>query len=267
MKCKKLVICTIVILNFSRCHPQSTAPGYEFSNFDNTPLFELANAVKNEDTNAILSIIKKGTINVNYFDPRYHQPLLTLSIWHDKIQSTTKLLKLGADPNVRSPNDSMTPFLMACSLPPDYDNKELVLRLLIKYGADVNTTQHYTEKLSNNLTHRVKTCALFYICYNGTLSEMKLLIDNGADLTKFPKNGPESLICQAVLNTRLDILRYLLIDKKLPIPDYCVIRDGRTANEKKIGLRQLILERQEIKNSYQQELENEILIFLKDHGQ
>lgn len=83
------------------------------------------------------------------------------------------LLELGADPNVRSPNDSITPFLLTCSTPPDYENKEFVLKLLIRFGADVNAVQRYAEHLSNNLTHPVKTGALSYICYNGSLSEMK----------------------------------------------------------------------------------------------
>ncbi|MGH2646044.1 MAG: hypothetical protein ACRDE8_00690, partial [Ginsengibacter sp.] len=69
------------------------------------------------------------------------------------------------------------------------------------------------------------------------------------------------------INTQLDILRYLLIDKKLPIPDYCVIRNEGSSKEKKITLRQLIYERREVKDFHQQKLENEILLFLKDHGQ
>lgn len=71
-------------------------------------------------------------------------------------------------------------------MPPDFENKEFVLRYLIRYGANVK----YTEYLGNNLTYPVKTNALFYICHNGSLSEMELLVKNGADLNKFPKMAP-----------------------------------------------------------------------------
>lgn len=70
---------------------------------------------------------------------------------------------------------------------------------------------------------------------------MKQLIDNGADLTKFPENGNSSLISQVLLNSSLEILKYLLIDKKLPSPVYGVVHNEGTPNEKKLRFGNLFL--------------------------
>lgn len=104
----------MIVFCFYSCDSQSIAPGYKFSNFDNTPLSKLGKAVEREDTISIKKIVTKGKVNINYLDPNYHQPLLTLAIWNGKMDSMEMLLKLGADPNVHSPNDSITPFLLTC---------------------------------------------------------------------------------------------------------------------------------------------------------
>ena len=42
------------------------------------------------------------------------------------------------------------------------------------------------------------------------MDAVKILVDNGADLNEYPKNGFESLITQANFNSQLDILKYFL---------------------------------------------------------
>jgi hypothetical protein len=69
MKLKNTFIFVLIVSCFYSCDSQSIAPGYKFSNFDNTPLSELAKAVKSEDTIAIKTIVtnshflKSGSCN------------------------------------------------------------------------------------------------------------------------------------------------------------------------------------------------------------
>jgi hypothetical protein len=100
----------------------------------------------------------------------------------------------------------------------------------------------------------------------GSLNQVKLLFGAGVKLDYYPKDGNGSIITISCINPKLDIMRYLLIEKKAPIPEYAVIREKGAINEREISLRELIMERQELKDSHQQEVENEILEFLKLNG-
>jgi hypothetical protein len=64
----------------------------------------------------------------------------------------------------------------------------------------------------------------------------------------------------------LSVLRYLLVEKGLSIPDYAVIREEGTVNEKKLSLRDLLVESGDTSAPKQKEQYNEILSFLNKHG-
>jgi len=250
-------------ISFSNCQTNTPiAPGYRFSNFRGTPIENIAIAIEKDDTILLNSIIKEKSINLNYLEPKYNQPIINLAIWYDKKKEIKWLLKNGANPNIICGNNSITPFLLTCSLAFLNRDNISMMTLLIKYGADVNAVQIYRSGGGKI----IKKTPLDYICESGNVSELKLLINNGADLNSYPKNGEQSLISRAEINPKLDIMRYLLMEKKVPIPDYCVIRYPGTQNEKKITLRQLINERQVLKDAKQEKIEQEILFFLSQNG-
>ena len=208
------------------CKCQVYAPIFDFNIFKNTPVYDLAKAVESDDTVEISKILQDNKENIDFTDPTFGLSLLTLAATNNKNKSIRCLLIFGADPNLRSPIDNSTPFLNACKYYSVLDSGVTILSLLIQYGADVNAvhSQMFDNPGDAGGTYTIQRTALEYLCSFGTLDAVKILVNNGADLNAYPKNGFESLITRASFNGQLDILKYFLLEKKVPIPDYCVLR-------------------------------------------
>ena len=91
---------------FSSCSQNNLfGPGYSWDLFKNTPNWNLAKAVANEDTTHIYAIIHSGHADINLQEPKFGRTLLMLAVGNDKEISTSALLKLGADVNLRDDRD------------------------------------------------------------------------------------------------------------------------------------------------------------------
>ncbi|WP_199142140.1 hypothetical protein, partial [Pedobacter sp. ASV12] len=112
-------------------------PGFDFESFDKTPVSELADAVKSENLKQIDFLIKSKKLPVDYLDPRFGHSLLMLSVTNNLEKSTSRLLELGANPNLKSRKledvEVNTAMFIACK---DYlnrnDCKTDILNSLIK---------------------------------------------------------------------------------------------------------------------------------------
>jgi len=242
-------------------------PGFDFALFRHTPVRELASAVEADDTARIRAAIAAAMGNIDYQEPKFGNSLLTLAVVDNKPLATKMLLEFGANPNLHSPQDDLTPFLAACEYL-DYnlknwrENWRQVLALLIDHGANVNDSQT-TVQHNGKYSHTLTVTALEYVVRFGKVDVVELLLDKGARLDIYPKNGPSSILVLAAYN--LDVLRYLLVEKGVSIPDYAVIREEGTVNEKKLSLEQLLVEDSVGENSHRREQYNEILTFLDKH--
>ena len=236
-------------------------PGFDFKLFDNTTAFELSKAVESEDTARFSEIISASKISINFKEKKFDNSLLDLAIVNSKYKSIVKLLALGANPNLKSLKDGSTPFLTACQYAHSINDISRILVILLKYGADVNLARLYYDQTRSKVPIATET-ALFRICIDGKLELVKILLEHGAKLDNYRRDGEKSIIYASLFNDELDILKYLLIDKKVPIPSYCYIEQQGTIFEKKIGLREAILNRKQFKDTYQLKLEEEILTFL-----
>ena len=79
---------------------QNFGPGYSFELFKNTPNWELAKAVKNENEKEIIKLIKQKKVDINLQEPHFGNTLLLLAIGNDKLIATKVLLEAGADVNI-----------------------------------------------------------------------------------------------------------------------------------------------------------------------
>jgi len=260
-----LLFIFLIAFKLSSCQEHSRInPGYDFELFKGTPAYYLAKAVENEDTAGILKFVIKDSIPVDYQETKFGNTLLTLAIVNNKNLSSIKLLDLGANPNTRS-YDNSSPFLQACFSAPNLINTRETLLMLIKHGADVNSIQFDTTNDQFGKKKNFSTTALRIACIYGNLESVRVLVENGARLDAYPKNEG-AIISTAVLSGNLIVIKYLMIEKKAPIPDYCVIREPGRKNEKKMTITDLLNENDYKGAPDKQKLKQEILDFLKSLG-
>ncbi len=261
----KNLLSLIILLsaNICNCQTNTYLPGFDFVLFKDTPLFALAEAVEAQDTAKMADLVHEGKLDINYSSPKFGTHLLSMALVNKKNNSAIKLLSLGADPNAKPPNDIMTPFFWACHYIRYLDSASLMLTLLIKYGANIN--EELPEKLEtpDGKIYDYTASPLQLLCEYGALDCIKILINHGADLSKYPVNGTKSIIYIALNNLNPDVLAYFLIEKKVPVPDYCMISYEGTPRERKMTITALLNERPKAWKQYYRETIGQILDFLK----
>jgi Ankyrin repeats (3 copies) len=250
------------------CRPHSFSPygpGFDFNLFRNTPVWDLGVAVEADDTAGVRMRVHAAKGNIDFQDPKFGNSLLTLAVVNNKGLAAKVLLDSGADPNLRSRKYDLTPFLAACRYGNMDTNNLEILSVLVKHGADVNSKQIQVYENGGVMDIATRTALEFSIKF-GTLETVKLLIENGANLDIYPKDGPGSLLYMATIARRYNILRFLLIEKRIAIPDYVVIRESSKVGKEKISLRQIIVEKGVAMDPTQEKLREEILEYLSAHG-
>jgi ankyrin repeat protein len=254
----------LITLDFAQCQTYRYDPGFDFGLFINTSAGHLANAVEKEDTAAIAKFVLKDNVPVDYKEKKFGNSLLMLAVENNKELSVAKLLELGADPNVRA-FDNTSPFLIACAYAFNLKNPSKMLLLLINSGADVNSVQIDTTLDQFGRKKNFKATALRLLCLHGNLESVKVLVEHGSSLDVYGENEA-AILSTAVLSGKLDIVKYLMINRKASIPEFVVIRQPGTKSEKKMTISDLLNENDYKGNLNKEQLRNEILVYLREHG-
>ena len=198
-------------------------PGFRFSNFQNTDVWELAKAVRDDDEKMIKELIKKSNLKIDLKDSKYQQTLLTLSIVNDKRKAFLELLKAGANPNeLLGKLRNSTPFFTAIEYQEDCE--QFFIENLLKYKANVNQQIISTDEYTTRYEAFPLLVALTNSDANGNecLKTIKLLVNNGANINCCV-HSPSSGLCDGVvssclIHTRLKILAYFVIEKNIALP-------------------------------------------------
>lgn len=109
--------------------------GRDYRLFQDTPAWELAKAVQDEDEKKINEIVSKDPKLINYQEPKFGNTLLMLTIMNQQIKPFRYLLEKKADVNIHNTFDGTSPIIEAVRLR-DYDID--YAEILIKNGANVN---------------------------------------------------------------------------------------------------------------------------------
>lgn len=188
--------------------------------FKGTPVWELALAVKGEKTRTIEKLAKENPDLLNYQEPKYGATLLLWAVGMEKYKSAEALLKCGADPNIASTVDGMTPLYLAAgfSWVDNYAKKDpKFVKLLLKYNADPNINyggdsinEPGTSPLMNSIP-----CGI---------EKTKALIEAGADINHKTESGrtaaTEALgMGQNATLEALEYAHYLIVEKKAKVSD------------------------------------------------
>ncbi|WP_316503189.1 ankyrin repeat domain-containing protein [Paenibacillus sp. CGMCC 1.18879] len=222
-----LWITSVIVLSFilSSCGSRNnySATGeYEITNiniYKNTPVWELALAVKSQKAKAIERIAKNNPQLYNYQEPKYGVTLLHWAIGTEKYRSAEILLKLGADPNVES-TDGETPLFTASGYSwVDVRAKKdaKYVKLLLRYGADPNKNYIGSDDPEGE-TIEPGMSPLMNSISTG-IEKTKALVEAGADINYKTKRGNTASIESLQSQRGLEYAYYLIVQKKANITE------------------------------------------------
>lgn len=205
----------LTILTMSSCS-QELGPGYKFELFDNTPCKQLAEAVKNEDTEQINQILKYKKADINFQEPKYHNTLLSLAVSNGKLQSVKLLLKYNADLNLIN-SDGFAPIHDATNFISLRKNVSEILELLLQHGANPNMIAN--SSIAFGTSNK-------YVPLMGAVENLKctkMLLKYGANLYfKVGNNYPvwtAMFVLDKPESEHIFVSHYLIVQKHLDIPD------------------------------------------------
>jgi len=176
--------------------------GADYRLFQDTPAWELAKAVQDDNIEKIDEEIQKNPSIVNYQESKYGKTLLHLSSYNDNYKAFKELLKLGANPNIADSSHCTSPLIEVAL---SFDDKTKYAEELIRYKANVN----FVECNSGKEDQKTNTTPLIAASGRNNLKLVKLLIKNGADIN-YTNPNDEDALSLAILSNNYDIILYLL---------------------------------------------------------
>lgn len=213
---KSYYISTMVLVFFS-CWGQvdkNKLLGRDYRLFEGTPVWKLAKAVKSNDVEEVGRIVKNGSVDLNYQEPKFGQSLIMLTILNNQYAMCKKLLELGADPNLHDFYDGTSAIIQASDVYTELRDTTFI-KLLLTYGADPNDQE--TIKIRDGKTGG--TTPLLSAA-SQSLEKVKTLVNAGAHVNPVPGYTSRTPLTESLIMGRYDISMYLLekgADYKQPI--------------------------------------------------
>lgn len=185
--------------------------------FKDTPVWELALAVDEENIDTIDKIAKDHPELVDYQDKVYGATLLLWSIGMEKYDSAEMLLKCGADPNITSKTEWKTPLFTASGFSwvdkvAKKDSK--YVELLLSFGANPNIN-HYNE--CENYIIEPGASPLMYSIRSG-IDKTKALVQAGADINYRTERGSTAAL-ESLYTGEPQYAYYLIVEKKAVVSE------------------------------------------------
>ncbi len=231
--------------------------GWDFRLFQDTEAWSLAKAVRDQDTMQIEKQIKGRSIPVDFQEEVYGQSLLHLAVENELVNSSKKLLSLGANPNHTDISNGDTPMHNSVGYHCETDDTT-ILALLIKYGGDPNGLNAVINIPGRGGSRSV----LFEAASKYTaINRIKYLVEKGADVN-FVNSGGWSVIANCLISKNYDVVLYLLQSGKLQYKDVAFIN----ASGEKQYLQDMMRDDFISLESPQYKYKLEVIDFLKKNG-
>ena len=181
---------------------KSELTGRDYRLFQNTPAWELAKAVEDENTKKIDKIVSENPEIINYQESKYGNTLLMLTIMNQQLKPFKALLKRGADVNIHNTFDGTSSLIKACSS--KFYNITFV-KMLIEYGTDVNDVEIGERRKENG----TRLTPLIAASRTGRLDLVRFLVSKGADVNYQNEFG-QSALSKSVMVDEYKVAYYLL---------------------------------------------------------
>ncbi|MDY0779267.1 hypothetical protein [Tenacibaculum sp. IB213877] len=232
----RFILSILICIIFSSCEHQ--LPAYNFSNFKNSEIYELAQAVKNNDLKGIRKEVLEKKAKINLTDDKYDKTLLTLAIANDKKEAFKELLKLGANPNYYSVDNCFSPIITAIRLNKNCDL--FFIEELLKY--DVNLNPGFFRICNSGHYDPLFETIMFFNDYDTEqccIDILRLLTTKLEKIDLNENNDEENYMQNIVyfcLSTRnLNALHYFIVDLKCKVPDKIFINGTVLSGYRGVG--------------------------------
>jgi len=180
-------LCACSYINRDILVDKKDLTGDDYRLFQETPAWDLAKAVQDEDVSKIKEILSGNPNMINYQEPKYGSTLLMLTIRNQQMESFKTLLSCKADINIHDKYDGTSALIEACSYE-RYDTE--YAKILLEYGANVNDVEIGKRRQDN----RTRYTPLMAAAKTGKLDLVNMLIKNKADINYENEYGQSALI-------------------------------------------------------------------------
>jgi ankyrin repeat protein len=170
--------------------------------FQNSPAWDLAKAVQDENEGEINKILSKDKKLINYQEQKYGNTLLTLTIINQQMKPFKVLLDNNAEVNIHNTYDGTSPLIQSCMFK-SYDSE--FAKILIERKANVNDVEVGKRREGNS----TRFTPLIAASREGKLDLVQILIKNGANIN-YENEFHQSALSSCVMQDRYNVTIYLL---------------------------------------------------------
>ncbi len=228
MSFKSIVLVMLILSLLSGCSNDGdkTKSGqyqiYSVNIYKNTPAWDLALAVRKQNTKKIAEIAKSDPKLLEYHDPIYGDTLLIWAVGTERYDAAEALLKAGANPNATAlKRGGETALHVAAQFSyVDNDTKRdaKYVKLLLKYGADPNIGlfSSYNDDTETGMTPLMNSIGC-------GIEKTKALVEGGADVNARTPTGNSAAVealmwgSGAKMDRALEYAHYLITEKHADI--------------------------------------------------
>jgi ankyrin repeat protein len=198
--CSLLLSCTNI--NRDKIVDKSELTYGDYRLFQNSPAWDLAKAVQDENEGEINKILSKDKKLINYQEQKYGNTLLTLTIINQQMKPFKVLLDNNAEVNIHNTYDGTSPLIQSCMFK-SYDSE--FAKILIERKANVNDVEVGKRREGNS----TRFTPLIAASREGKLDLVQILIKNGANIN-YENEFHQSALSSCVMQDRYDVTIYLL---------------------------------------------------------
>ena len=209
----RVLLIIIVFLTFTGCHNRDKKVdnekllGKDYRLFQETPVWDLAKAVEDEDVSLIKKLVTENKLPVNYQESKFGNTLLMLAIKNSDYKSVKALLSFGADPNIKNNYRGTTPMHDAAK-----NENPKYLKILLEHKGNPNVVESKPLTKDDQGRETPLNVAISYVSGNN-LEKVKLLVKAGADINFYNEwyaYYPHLPLSDAITHNQFDIALYLL---------------------------------------------------------
>lgn len=209
----RILLMIMLFVTFTGCYNRDKKVdkekllGKDYRLFQDTPVWDLAKAIEDEDVILINQLVIEKKLPVDYQESKFGNTLLMLAIENNDYESVKALLDLGADPNIADNYQGSTPMHDAAK---NEDPK--YLKILIEHQGNPNVIESKPITEDDQGRETPLNVAISYTSGNN-LEKVKLLVKAGADINFYNDwytYYPHLPVSDAITHNQFDIALYLL---------------------------------------------------------